>query len=150
MMFPQVATSDFLVQMGLTPCGEYRQTPAGYPNVRDLCPVGSVVTTDYDTGPYIVKSVTEYFIGPEGGYPCRLSCWSLAMCLQSEPRKKAEYHINELVAIDGRLLKLFVANTDEVFVQGRTGVDAAIRMNIAEPTLFDWLSEQSTNEKQDA
>ena len=72
------------------------------------------------------------------------------MCIQAEPRKKADYYINELVAIDGRLLKLFVANTDEVFVQGRAGTDAAIRIYIAEPSLFDWLREQSTKEKLDA
>lgn len=141
------ATCDFLVQLGLTPCGEYRQTPEGNPTVKDLCPVGSVITTNYDTGPYIVRSVTEYFIGPEGGYPSRLSCWSLAMCLKSEPRKKADYFINELVAVHGRLLKLFVANTDEIFVQRKAELDVAVRMKIAEPSLFDWLEEQSNEKK---
>lgn len=90
---------------------ELRSTPAGQPTVRDLVPIGSVVRTNYGSGPYRVTRITEHAI--YGRMVFSLTCEDL--------QGRGNYYLNELVAVDGRLLKLFPANTDEVFIEDPAG-----------------------------
>lgn len=85
----------------------FRQTPHGQPEVDALLTVGDVVWTSYGTGPYRVKCVTRHE-------------WrglrQFSLVLNDTDGRKGDSYINELVAVDGRLLKLFANNQDEVFV----------------------------------
>ncbi|NNB08730.1 hypothetical protein HBN83_22795 [Pseudomonas fragi] len=85
----------------------FRQTPHGQPEVDALLAVGDVVSTSYGTGPYRVKRVTRHE-------------WrglrQFSLVLNDTDGRKGDSYINELVAVDGRLLKLFANNQDEVFV----------------------------------
>ena len=76
------------------------------PKFRELLKEGDVVRTNYGTGPYIVDHIGKY---PAYG----VDCYSLGL---EDLNGKHGYGINELVAIDGRLLHLFLANEDEVEV----------------------------------
>lgn len=92
--------------------------PTGAP-IADLVQPGSIVTTNYGTGPYCVVEVA-------GPYPYDDGCqhWSLCMIdanWRDHRKSMPAVHawINEIVPVDGRLLMLFENNTDEVFVLGR-------------------------------
>ena len=112
--------------------GRYRRTPEGQPKVPDFVAPGSVIRTNYDTGPYIVTKVSgPYEYRPDDGDGHAYEHYSLTMVHSSKFRErpakatlKGDSYINELVAVDGRLLKLFEANTDEVTVE-RFNPDAA-------------------------
>lgn len=83
----------------------YRQTPAGQPEVDALVAPGDQVWTSYGSGPYEVKCVTaREWRG--------MRCFSLALIDLADKR---EAWINEVVAVDGRLLRLFANVADEVF-----------------------------------
>ena len=132
---------------------QFRQTPEGQPNVPDLVRPGAIVHTNYNTGPYIVVRVS----GPHR-YAPDLAPFSrdlradaevpdgtrvfehYSLCLVHEQefiespilkRLKEDSWVNEVVAVDGRLLKLFEANCDEVFMDGR---NAHAAMLLGEPT----------------
>jgi len=76
------------------------------PSVGDLIQPGSVVRTSYGTGPYIVVDIGHYsYYGVEA---------HSLVCKDMDGRGR--YYLNELVAVDGRILKLFLANEDEVFI----------------------------------
>ena len=84
----------------------FRQTPENQPTVEDLLAPCDTVKTSYGTDPFLVRRITR----------CEwngLVHWSIAL---SEPGEiKVSAGINDLVAVDGRLLKLFGNNDDEVF-----------------------------------
>lgn len=101
-----------------------RQEDDARPTVGDLIQPGMIVETNYDTGPYMVASVSSYTL--YGHY----RCWSLSLIYPD--RETGEFHdskreqrgaINELVAdwSDGkpRFRKLFRANDDEVTIIGQ-------------------------------
>lgn len=102
---------------------DYR-SPSG-PAIGELVPPGTIVRTNYNTGPDVVVSLNgPFFYEPrEGG---RYEHWSLNLATPAEVERaaakkrkpKADAWINECVAVDGRILKLFLANTDEVLVDG--------------------------------
>ena len=82
----------------------------------DLVHVGSVVRTSYSTGPYVVEAISEH---EDYG----VKNISLVCSLPDAGRRKdgkmsgePDGWLNEIVAVDGRLLKLFKASTDEIIV----------------------------------
>jgi len=77
--------------------------PSG-PHWSELVHVGSVVRTNYSTGPYIVQEIYEY-----EHYGVRL------ICLTMKPGKA---YLNDYVAVDGQLLALFLSNNDEIVIEG--------------------------------
>ena len=95
----------------------FRQTPHGQPEVDALLAVGDLVWTSYGTGPYLVKCVTCHE-------------WrglrQFSLVLNDADGRKGDSYINELVAVDGRLLKLFANNQDEVFVAKRVLADGYV------------------------
>ena len=80
--------------------------PSGIP-LPELVKPGTVVKTSYGTGPYIVKSVSRWEIyGVE----------THSLVCKSSEDSNGDSYLNNLVAVDGRILQLFLANEDEVFV----------------------------------
>lgn len=98
------------------PADQWRR-PSG-PSVRELCPPGTIVRTNYGTGPYEVVDVSgPHSFEHEGE---RLEHFSLNLChVAQRPAKgkpKAHAWVNDLVAVDGRLLKICGNNDDEVLI----------------------------------
>ncbi|MGY1417389.1 hypothetical protein [Pseudomonas aeruginosa] len=110
------AHSAYQAEVGMRDPLAYRQTPYGQPEVDALVKPGDQVWTNYDSGPYRVLEVKRYECGG-------LRCYSLVMCALTE--RKPSAWINELVAVDGRLRKLFANNMDEVYVVGAGALAAA-------------------------
>ena len=111
------ASSGYQADMGLKDLMQYRQTPIGQPEVDGLVLPGDTVWTSYGSGPYIVKEVAAQ--------ECRgMRCFTLVLLDlgesgQRKRKREADGWINEVVAVDGRLLKLFAVNDDEIFVAKR-------------------------------
>lgn len=112
------ARNKFLVDLNNfepPPLSELRTTPKKEKTVPEILKVGDLVKTSYGSGPYKVQAIT---LINTYGYP---PCYSLSM---SDPgRKEIHYWINEIVAVGGRLLMLFKANNDEVFIMKKDGAD---------------------------
>jgi len=105
------ARNKFLVNLNNfepPPLSELRTTPKREKTVSEILKVGDIVKTSYGTGPYKVQVITEI---NTYGYP---PCYSLS--LSNINCNKIDSWINEIVAVDGRLLKLFKGNEDEIFI----------------------------------
>ncbi|MCE4058472.1 hypothetical protein [Pseudomonas sp. Au-Pse12] len=111
------AHSSYQADSGFLDLQQYRQTPLGQPEVDSLVFPGDTVWTSYGSGPYVVREVAA-----QG---CRgMRCFTLALVDLGEDKpgkrkREANAWINEVVAVDGRLLKLFANNCDEVFIARR-------------------------------
>ena len=107
------AHSGYQAQLGFRNLTQYRQTPHGQPEVDQLVFPGDTVWTSYGTGPYVVKEVKpQECLG--------MRCFTLVL-LDLGPhgkrrKREADGWINEVVAVDGRLLLLFANNEDEIFI----------------------------------
>ncbi|MGN6771489.1 MAG: hypothetical protein ACTHJQ_16815 [Rhizobiaceae bacterium] len=87
--------------------------------MADLVKLGDTVTTSYGTGGVVIE-VKEYFYAAPAGET--LSHFTIIYVLPDRAAKHrdADRHwINECVAVGDRILKLFEANTDEVFIVDR-------------------------------
>ncbi len=99
------------------------RVPTGLP-IHDVVGPGAIVRTSYGSGPYLVARVAGpwAYQPPEGG---RFDHWTLCLVdLREGKRRKghdpvADSTVNEIVAVDGRLLKLFEVNLDEVLILER-------------------------------
>lgn len=98
----------------------FRQTPHGQPEVDELLAVGDLVWTSYGTGPYLVKRVIRHEWRGLRQY---------SLVLNDADGRKGDSFINEVVAVDGRLLKMFANNQDEVFVAKRALADGYVEAN---------------------
>ncbi|MFU0506257.1 hypothetical protein [Pseudaminobacter sp. NGMCC 1.201702] len=113
------AHSTYTADLGVPDSLRYRRTPPGSPTVADLVRPGDMVSTSYSTGG-IVTEVKEYFYAAPTGET--LSHFTIVYV---PPERAAKYRdsdrhwINECVAVGDRILKLFEANEDEVFVVDR-------------------------------
>lgn len=111
------AHSSYQADSGFLDLQQYRQTPLGQPEVDSLVFPGDTVWTSYGSGPYVVREVVA-----QG---CRgMRCFTLVLVDLGEDKpgkrkREANGWINEVVAVDGRLLKLFANNCDEVFIARR-------------------------------
>ncbi len=110
--------------------GEYRVTPTGQETVPEIVKVGDIVYSSYSDIRYRVESINEqdtHYDAPEGRSVSAPPSHGLVLSDIDAKRTKggnlpknySYSYINELVAVDGRLLKLFQANADEVFVEGK-------------------------------
>ena len=89
--------------------------PSG-PHWSELVHPGSVVSTSYGTGPYVVEEIHEH-----EHYGVKLI--SFVCSLPDSPRSKngrmkgnPDGWLNDYLAVDGRLLALLLANNDEVII----------------------------------
>lgn len=113
------AHSTYAAALGAPDHCRYRCTPPGAPTVADLVKLGDTVTTSYGTGGVVIE-VKEYFYAAPAGET--LSHFTIIYVLPDRAAKHrdADRHwINECVAVGDRILKLFEANTDEVFIVDR-------------------------------
>jgi len=113
------AHSTYTADLGVPDRRQYRRTPPGCSTVADLVRPGDTVSTSYSTGGVVIE-VKEYFYAAPTGET--LSHFTIVYV---PPKKKKKYRdtdrhwINECVAVGDRILMLFDANADEVFVADR-------------------------------
>ena len=113
------AHSTYTASLGVPDRHRYRGTPPGAPTVADLVRPADTVSTSYSTGGVVIE-VKEYFYAAPTGET--LSHFTIVYV---PPDRAAKYHdsdrhwINECVAFGDRILMLFEANADEVFVVDR-------------------------------
>ncbi|MRX36914.1 hypothetical protein [Aminobacter sp. MDW-2] len=113
------AHSTYTADLGVPDRRRYRRTLPGSPTVADVVRPGGTVSTSYSTGG-IVTEVKQYFYSAPTGET--LSHFTIVYV---PPERAAKYRdtdrqwINECVAIGDRILMLFEANEDEVFVVDR-------------------------------
>lgn len=123
-------TTTYLADLDEMPVSEseIRRTPAGQPDVAMLVLPGDMVSTSYGTGPYRVLGVSRY---EWRGWPA----WSLSLRSPVEGGVAPNAWINDLVAEDGRLRKLFRDNDDEVWV-----IQARPRARFFGMAVGEWLA----------
>jgi hypothetical protein len=122
------AHSTYTADLGVPDRRQYRRTPPGSPTVADLVRPGDTVSTSYSTGGVVIE-VKEYFYAAPTGET--LSHFTIVYVPPERASKYLDtdrHWINECVAVGDRILMLFEANEDEVFV-----VD---RARLAEPRPF--------------
>jgi hypothetical protein len=113
------AHSAYTADLGVPDRRQCRRTPPGSPTVADLVRPGDTVSTSYDTAGVVIE-VKEYFYAAATDET--LSHFTIVYV---PPDRAAKYRdtdrhwINECVAVGDRILMLFEANTDEVFVVER-------------------------------
>jgi hypothetical protein len=121
------ARSTYTANLGVPDRPQYRRTPPGAPNVADLVRPGDTVATSYKTGG-VVTEVKEYFYKvPTGETLSHFTIVYVPPDRAQRYRDSDRHWINECVAVGDRILKLFEANSDEVFVVARTRPDEAGR-----------------------
>ncbi len=112
------AHSTYAASLGTPDRCRYRRTPPGAPTVADLVKPGDTVSTSYGTGGVVIE-VKEYFYAAPTGET--LSHFTIVYVPPDRGAKHRDTDlswVNECVAVGNRILKLFEANTDEVFVLG--------------------------------
>lgn len=95
----------------------FRAEDASLSNLGDLIVPGVLVRTSYNTGPYLIDTVTHH----DGSGCYIVPCWSLTG-LHADGGEHSRGWLNEYVATwsDGsvRFLHVFLNNDDELFVVG--------------------------------
>lgn len=113
------AHSTYAAALGAPDRCRYRRTPPGAPTVAGLVRPGDTISTSYNTGDVVIE-VKEYFhAAPTGETLSHFTIVYVPPDRASKYRNTDRCWINECVAVGNRILKLFEANTDEVFVLGR-------------------------------
>ena len=113
------AHSTYTADLGVPDRRRYRRTPPGSPTVADLVRPGDTVSTSYSTGGVVIE-VKEYFCTAPTGET--MSHFTIGYMPPDQAAKfgDCDHHwINECVAVGDRILMLFEANSDEVFVVDR-------------------------------
>ncbi len=100
------------------PTYTYRTTPAGQRMVAGVVEIGMEIRSSYDTGGLViaVRGPFPYESSEGQRYEHYTVVYVHAEHWTAKRREQHACWINELVAVDGRLLKLFEANDDEVFI----------------------------------
>ncbi|WP_256754788.1 hypothetical protein [Mesorhizobium sp. Mes31] len=113
------AHSTYAAALGAPDRCRYRRTPPGAPTVAGLVRPGDTISTSYNTGGVVIE-VKEYFhAAPTGETLSHFTIVYVPPDRASKYRNTDRCWINECVAVGNRILKLFEANTDEVFVVDR-------------------------------
>lgn len=113
------AHSTYTADLGIPDRRLYRRTPPGSPTVADLVQPGDTVSTSYGTGGVVIE-VKEYFYTAATGETLSHFTIVYVPSDRAEQHREADRHwINECVAVAHRILMLFEANADEVFVVDR-------------------------------
>lgn len=137
---PDLAATEYQRSMGFGAGLRHSFRFASRP-IGDLLRLGSVVRTNYGTGPYVVVEIERCeYRPPEGGwYPhYQLTLQPISSDGEIVWASRACSWIGEIVPCGRRLLALFAANDDEVIVTGFRA-DAAHRLRAApsEPLQLD-------------
>ncbi len=113
------AHSLYGAKLGYHDLGHYRTTPPGTPDVAALVRPGMAVRTSYNTSGIVIQVAGPYeHVGDDGkSYP-HFTIVYVPADRYGRRRENDHRWINECVAVRGRILMLFEANTDEVFIDG--------------------------------
>ena len=110
------AHSTYTAGLGAPDRCQYRRTPPGAPTVADLVQPGDTVSTSYGTGGVVIEVKEYFYAAPTGETLSHFTIVYVPPDRASKYRDSDRSWINECVAVGDRILKLFEANTDEVFV----------------------------------
>ncbi|SMH26463.1 hypothetical protein [Mesorhizobium australicum] len=113
------AHSTYTAELGVPDRRRYRRTASGTPTVADLVRLGDTVSTSYSTGGVVIKVDEHFYAAPTGETLSHFTIVYVPVDRATTYRDTDHHWINECVAVDGRILMLFEANSDEVFVVGR-------------------------------
>lgn len=114
-----LAHSLYAAELGAPDPGRYRSTPTGAPDVAALIHPGMVIRTSYGTGGTVIGVEGPYVhVAADGREHPHFTIVYVPSERFGRHGKLDRNWINECVAVDGRILKLFEANLDEVFIEG--------------------------------
>ena len=113
------AHSTYTAGLGVPDRRRYRRTPPGAPTVADLVRPGDTVATSYSTGGVVIGVKGYFYVAPTDETLSHFTIVYVPPNRATKYRGSDRHWINECVAIGDRILMLFEANTDEVFVVGR-------------------------------
>ena len=112
------AHSTYAAALGAPDRCRYRRTPPGAPTVADLVKPGDTISTSYGTGGVVIEVKEYFYAAPTGEMLSHFTIVYVPPDRGAKHRDTDLSWVNECVAVGNRILKLFEANTDEVFVLG--------------------------------
>lgn len=110
------AHSTYTAGLGVPDRCRYRRTPPGAATVADLVRPGDTVSTSYNTGGVVIEVKEYFYAAPTGETLSHFTIVYVPANRATKYRDTDHHWINECVAVNGRILMLFEANSDEVFV----------------------------------
>lgn len=110
------AHSTYTAGLGVPDRCRYRRTPPGALTVADIVRPGDTVTTSYGIGGVVVAVKEYFYVAPTGETLPHFTIIYVPADRAAKYRDSDLHWINECVAVGDRILMLFEANTDEVFV----------------------------------
>jgi hypothetical protein len=110
------AHSTYTAGLGAPDRRQYRRTPPGRPTVTDLVRAGDTIVTSYSTGGVVIDVKEHFYQAPTGETLSHFTIVYVPSDRAARYRNSDRHWIDECVAIGDRILKLFEANKDEVFV----------------------------------
>lgn len=111
-----VAHTTSQTKLGYPHAEQYRRTQSGAPTVAELVHPGDTVTTSYGTGGVVIAVNELSFTAPTGETLPHFTIVYVPSDRHGRHRDNDRRWLNECVAVEGRILKLFENNSDEVFV----------------------------------
>jgi hypothetical protein len=113
------AHSIYTADLGVAERRQYRRTPPGSPTVADLVRPGDAVSTSYGTGGVVIEVKGYFYTAPTRETLSHFTIIYVPPERMEIYRETDRYWINECVAVGNRILMLFEANADEVFIVDR-------------------------------
>lgn len=108
------AHSIYTADLGVADRCRYRRTPPGTRMVANLVRPGDTVSTSYSTGGVVIEVKEYFYAAPTGETLSHFTVIYVPPDSAATYRNADRHWINECVAMDGRILMLFEANTDQV------------------------------------
>jgi hypothetical protein len=121
------AHSTYTAALGAPDRCRYRRTPLGAPTVADLVKLGDTVTSSYGTGGVVIEVKEYFYAAPVGKTLSHFTIVYVPPDRAAKHRDADRHWINECVSAGDRILKLFEANTDEVFIVDRARTAGPLR-----------------------
>lgn len=116
---PWEAHSIYTADLQVPDRRRYRRTPPGSPTVADLVRAGETVSTSCGTGGVVVELKEHFYAAPTGETLSHFTIVYVPPERAAKHRDTDRHWINECVAVGNRILMLFEANADEVFLGER-------------------------------
>jgi hypothetical protein len=113
------AHSTYTADLGVPDRRRYRRTPPGAPTVADIVQPGDTVSTSYSPGGVVIEVKEYFYAAPTGETLSYFTIVSVPSNRAAKYRDSDRHWINECVAVGDRILMLFEANSDEVFIAHR-------------------------------
>jgi len=113
------AHSTYTADLGVPDRRRYRRTPPGSPTVADLVRPRDTVSTSYSTGGAVIEVKECFYAALMGETLSHFTIVYVPSDRAANYRDCDHHWINECVAVGDRILMLFEANSDEVFVVDR-------------------------------